>query len=69
MAYINFGFRIADFGLEMMSAVVEPYWAHVDLNEVPHMKVPGSIHQLLKTDVYVSETSAMNIEPNWDKGY
>jgi len=32
-------------------------------------KVPGSIHQLLKTDAYVSETSAMNIEPNWDKGY
>ncbi len=32
-------------------------------------KVPGSIHQLLKTDVYVSETAAMNIEPNWDKGY
>jgi glucosamine-6-phosphate deaminase len=32
-------------------------------------KVPGSIHQLLKTDVCVSETSAMNIEPNWDKGY
>ena len=32
-------------------------------------KVPGSIHQLLKTDVYISESAAMNIEPNWDKGY
>lgn len=32
-------------------------------------KLPGSIHQLLKTDVYISETAAMNIEPNWDKGY
>jgi 6-phosphogluconolactonase/glucosamine-6-phosphate isomerase/deaminase len=32
-------------------------------------RIPGSIHQMLKTDVYVSETAAMNIEPNWDKGY
>jgi glucosamine-6-phosphate deaminase len=32
-------------------------------------KLPTSIHQLLKTNVVVSETAAMNIEPNWDKGY
>src|SRR5881392_3633566 len=32
-------------------------------------KLPTSIHQLLKTDVVVSESAAMNIEPNWDKGY
>ena len=32
-------------------------------------KLPTSIHQLLRTDVYVSETAAMNIEANWDKGY
>jgi glucosamine-6-phosphate deaminase len=32
-------------------------------------KLPTSIHQLLRTDVYISETAAMNIEPNWDKGY
>ena len=32
-------------------------------------KVPTSIHQLLKTDVYISESIARNIEPDWDKGY
>jgi len=32
-------------------------------------KLPTSIHQLLRTDVVVSETAAMNIEANWDKGY
>jgi len=32
-------------------------------------KLPTSIHQLLRTDVTVSETAAMNIAPNWDKGY
>jgi len=31
--------------------------------------VPESILQTLRTDVYVSETLAMNIEPDWDKGY
>jgi len=32
-------------------------------------KVPSSIHQLLKTDAYISESIAQNIEPDWDKGY
>jgi glucosamine-6-phosphate deaminase len=32
-------------------------------------KLPTSIHQLLRTDVYVSESAAADIEPNWDKGY
>ena len=31
--------------------------------------VPESILQTLRTDVYVSETSAQNIEPDWSKGY
>ena len=31
--------------------------------------LPASILQTLKTDVYVSETAAMNIETNWDIGY
>ena len=31
--------------------------------------VPESILQTLRTDVYVSETIAQNIEPDWDKGY
>jgi 6-phosphogluconolactonase/Glucosamine-6-phosphate isomerase/deaminase len=31
--------------------------------------VPESILQTLKTDVLVSETAAMNIEPDWNKGY
>lgn len=32
-------------------------------------KVPESILQTLPTDVYISETSAQNIEPIWDRGY
>ena len=32
-------------------------------------KLPTSLHQLLKTDVIVSEAIARNIEPDWDKGY
>lgn len=31
--------------------------------------VPESILQTLPTDVYVSETIAQNIEPDWEKGY
>jgi len=31
--------------------------------------VPQSILQTLKTDVYVSETIAEDIKPNWDMGY
>jgi glucosamine-6-phosphate deaminase len=32
-------------------------------------KLPTSIHQLLKTDFYISEEAAMDIEDDWDKGY
>ena len=32
-------------------------------------RLPTSIHQLLRTDCYISETIAANIEPDWDKGY
>ncbi len=32
-------------------------------------RVPTSIHQLLKTDLYISEENAMDIEPDWNKGY
>ncbi|MBT3275646.1 MAG: hypothetical protein HN368_21000 [Spirochaetales bacterium] len=32
-------------------------------------KVPGSLLQLLKTDVTVSESSARRIEPDWNFGY
>jgi glucosamine-6-phosphate deaminase len=31
--------------------------------------VPESILQTLRTDVYVSETIAQNIQPDWNKGY
>jgi 6-phosphogluconolactonase/glucosamine-6-phosphate isomerase/deaminase len=31
--------------------------------------VPESILQTLRTDVWVSESAAENIEPRWDKGY
>lgn len=32
-------------------------------------QVPGSLLQTLRTDVWVSESSATTIEPRWDKGY
>lgn len=32
-------------------------------------KMPGSLLQTLRTDVYVTETAARNIEPTWDLGY
>ena len=32
-------------------------------------RVPTSIHQLLRTDFYISETIARDIEPDWEKGY
>lgn len=32
-------------------------------------RMPGSIHQLLRTDVWVTETAAANIETRWDIGY
>ena len=31
--------------------------------------LPTSIHQLLKTDCYISESIARDIEVDWDKGY
>ncbi len=31
--------------------------------------LPTSIHQLLRTDFYISETAAQDIEPDWNKGY
>lgn len=32
-------------------------------------RVPGSLLQTLRTDVWVSESAAANIEVRWDKGY
>ncbi|MCX5658870.1 MAG: hypothetical protein NTW19_04015 [Planctomycetota bacterium] len=32
-------------------------------------RLPTSVHQLLRTDVYVSESIAADIEPTWSKGY
>ena len=31
--------------------------------------LPTSIHQTLRTDCWISETAASNIEPLWHKGY
>lgn len=31
--------------------------------------LPTSLHQLLRTDVYISEENAAPIEPDWDAGY
>jgi glucosamine-6-phosphate deaminase len=33
----------------------------------PHL--PSSIHQRLRTDCYISELIAQDIEPDWEKGY
>jgi glucosamine-6-phosphate deaminase len=32
-------------------------------------RLPTSLHQLLRTDVYVTESAARDIEIDWDKGY
>jgi len=32
-------------------------------------KLPTSIHQTLRTDFYITETGAADIEPDWEKGY
>ena len=32
-------------------------------------RLPTSIHQLLKTDAYISESIARDIKPDWEKGY
>ncbi len=32
-------------------------------------KVPTSVHQLLRTDFWISETNAADIEPDWNKEY
>jgi len=32
-------------------------------------KLPSSIHQQLRTDCYIGQSVADNIEPDWDKGY
>jgi 6-phosphogluconolactonase/glucosamine-6-phosphate isomerase/deaminase len=32
-------------------------------------RLPSSIHQRLRTDCYISEAIAQDIEPDWEKGY
>ncbi len=32
-------------------------------------KLPSSLHQRLRTDCYITETIAQDIEPDWNKGY
>lgn len=32
-------------------------------------KLPTSIHQLLKSDVWISRTAAMDVQPDFEKGY
>jgi len=48
-------------------------WQRLTTRMVLHGPVtpllPASILQTLRTDVYVSETNAMNIVTDWDKGY
>jgi glucosamine-6-phosphate deaminase len=48
-------------------------WQRLTTRLVAHGPVtpllPTSIHQELRTDFYISETIARDIEPDWDKGY
>ena len=42
----------------------------VDITPADSQFLYGYPHvERYRTDVYVSETNAMNIVPNWDKGY
>ncbi len=43
--------------------------ARLVMHGEPTPLVPESVHQLLRTDAFVSETIAMNIKPDWEKGY
>lgn len=43
--------------------------ARLVMHGEPTPLVPESVHQLLRTDAYVAEIIAMNIEPDWEKGY
>lgn len=43
--------------------------ARLVMHGEPTPLVPESVHQLLRTDAYISETIAMDIAPDWEKGY
>ena len=63
--------RIQTFGIGVHGTTTS--WqrliARLVMHGDPTPLVPESIHQLLRTDAYVTETIAMNIEPDWEKGY
>ncbi len=43
--------------------------ARLSLHGPVTARLPTSLHQLLRADVYMTETAARNIEPDRDKGY
>ncbi len=64
------------FRMDMNSLLIhgtQTTWQRLMTRLVAHGPVtpqlPTSIHQLLKTDFYISEDIARNIEDDWDKGY
>jgi glucosamine-6-phosphate deaminase len=63
--------RIQSFGIGVHGTKTS--WqrliARLVMHGDPTPLVPESVNQLLRTEAYVTETIAMNIEPDWEKGY
>jgi len=63
--------RIQSFGIGVHGTTTS--WqrliARLVMHGDPTPLVPESVNQLLRTEAYVTETIAMNIEPDWEKGY
>lgn len=66
----------AKFRMDMCSLTIHgtaTTWQRLMARLVAHgpvtPRVPTSIHQILRTDFYMSEMIAQDIEPDWDKGY
>jgi glucosamine-6-phosphate deaminase len=64
------------YRMDMHALTVDGSWAswqRIVTRLVVHGPVtpllPTSIHQLLKSDCYITETSAEDIRPRWDKAY
>jgi len=68
---VNAKHRFQLFGISIHGTSTS--WQRLIARLVMHGKptplVPESVNQLLRTDAFVTETIAMNIEPDWEKGY
>lgn len=63
--------RIQEFGISVHGTTTswQRFIARLVMHGEPTPLVPESLNQLLRTDVFVTETIAMNIEPDWVKEY